>query len=97
MSEVNNGGAEFPTLGNVAHNSDWPTEDGMSLRDYFAAQHRFDENGITTIQAEAVMAEKSPDWMTESHLDCLKWWIEAEARIRFLAADAMLKAREVKP
>ena len=92
MSEINDGGPAFPVIWQNAG-----PDLGMSLRDYFAAQHRFDESGITTIQAEAVMGGKSPDWMTESHLDCLKWWIEAEARIRFLAADAMLKAREVKP
>ena len=32
------GGAAFPTIANVAHNPDWVTEDGMSLRDYFAGQ-----------------------------------------------------------
>lgn len=26
----------FPTIGSVAHNSDWQTEHGMTLRDHFA-------------------------------------------------------------
>lgn len=32
------GGAAFPMLGNVGHNSDWMIEHGMSLRDWFAGQ-----------------------------------------------------------
>lgn len=32
------GGPAFPELGNVAYNSDWDSEPGMKLRDYFAAK-----------------------------------------------------------
>lgn len=32
------GGQAFPMLGNVGYNSDWQMEDGMTLRDYFAAK-----------------------------------------------------------
>ncbi len=32
------GGPAFPELGNVGHNSDWQSENGMTLRDYFAAK-----------------------------------------------------------
>lgn len=35
MSGVENPPA-FPTLGSVAYNSDWQTEHGMTLRDWFA-------------------------------------------------------------
>ncbi|QLV90163.1 hypothetical protein HV265_15845 [Citrobacter sp. RHBSTW-00678] len=38
MSNQNNGGPAFPELGNVGHNSDWQSESGMTLRDYFAAK-----------------------------------------------------------
>lgn len=34
----NTGGQAFPMLGNVGYNSDWVAEDGMTLRDYFAAK-----------------------------------------------------------
>lgn len=34
----NTGGPAFPELGNVAYNSDWQSEPGMTLRDYFAAK-----------------------------------------------------------
>lgn len=32
------GGAAFPMLGNVGHNSEWQLDNGMTLRDYFADQ-----------------------------------------------------------
>lgn len=38
MSGKDCGGSAFPTLSNIAHNSDWTDEEGMTLRDYFAAK-----------------------------------------------------------
>lgn len=35
---MKSGGPAFPELGNVGHNSDWQSESGMALRDYFAAK-----------------------------------------------------------
>ena len=35
---IDNGGPAFPTIGNIAHNSDWLSDDGMTLRDWFAGQ-----------------------------------------------------------
>lgn len=32
------GGPAFPMLGNVAYNSDWQVDNGMTLLDYFAGQ-----------------------------------------------------------
>lgn len=32
------GGPAFPELGNIGNNSDWQSESGMTLRDYFAAK-----------------------------------------------------------
>ena len=32
------GGQAFPMLGNIGYNSDWQLEEGMTLRDYFAAK-----------------------------------------------------------
>jgi len=36
--KTEDGGHAFPLIWNVAHNSDWNTEAGMSLRDWFAGQ-----------------------------------------------------------
>ena len=30
------GGSAFPMIGNIAYKSDWQTEEGMTLRDWFA-------------------------------------------------------------
>ena len=38
MTDRHDGGPAFPCLGNVGHNSDWVSDDGMSLRDWFAGQ-----------------------------------------------------------
>lgn len=38
MSNKNNGGPAFPEIGNVACNSDWQSESGMTIRDYMAAK-----------------------------------------------------------
>ena len=35
---IDNGGPAFPTIGNIAHNSDWLSDDGMTLRDWLAGQ-----------------------------------------------------------
>jgi hypothetical protein len=33
-----NGGPAFPELGNVGYKSEWQSESGMTLRDWFAGQ-----------------------------------------------------------
>ena len=38
MSEKNTGGPAYPTISNVENKQDWITEEGMTLRDYFAGQ-----------------------------------------------------------
>jgi hypothetical protein len=68
----------------------WP---GMSLRDWFAGQIEMPRDGISQTWAEALMGEKAPDWQLDSGLDCIRWWSAAEARARYLTADAMLAAR----
>lgn len=66
---------------------------GMSLRDWFAGQIEMARDGISHTWAEALMGGKAPDWGMGDDLACLHWWAEAEARARYLHADAMLKAR----
>lgn len=38
MMNKQTGGPAFPEIGNVAYNSDWESEPGMTLRDFFAAK-----------------------------------------------------------
>jgi hypothetical protein len=38
MSEINTGGPAFPSIRDIRHRPDFDSEEGMTLRDYFAAQ-----------------------------------------------------------
>ena len=38
MSIKDNGGPAFPMIRDMRHNPDWDHEEGMTLRDYFAAK-----------------------------------------------------------
>ncbi|MGO4171595.1 hypothetical protein [Bosea sp. TAF32] len=69
-------------------------QNGMSLRDWFAATYSLGADGLSVTWAEKVMGTKAPDWTTHDGAICILWWCEAEARVRYLHADAMLKARE---
>jgi len=75
----------FPSLGNVGYNSDWQTEDGMTLRDYFAGL------SLSGILGNSVV---------EQSLRSIDDICPVEIQIRAIAgacydfADAMLEARE---
>lgn len=68
-------------------------ETGMTLRDYMAI-HAGLGDGPSVLAAEGVMGSKAPQWAPGDGLTCTLWWTEAEARIRYIYADAMLKQRE---
>ena len=38
MNIKDNGGPAFPMIRDIRHNPDWDHEEGMTLRDYFAAK-----------------------------------------------------------
>ncbi|MDV2903114.1 hypothetical protein R0H17_15855 [Phytobacter diazotrophicus] len=75
----NTGGPAFPELGNVAYNSDWQNESGMTLRDYFAAKCM--AAVIGTLNGPVVGELYPGDF--EHYAGCA-----------YKMADAMLKARE---
>lgn len=93
MSGVNDGGPAFPATVQGWNDRLSQGQSGMTLRDWFAGQLVLPPDGISTTWAEAIMGEKAPDWQLDSSLDCVRWWLTAEARARFLAADAMLAER----
>lgn len=82
MTKRNDGGAAFPMLGNVAHNSDWLIEHGMSLRDWFAGQALA---GIMTMVAAGAHNLPEP----KGAVGC--------ATEAYRLADAMLSARSLSP
>lgn len=88
MSKQNDGGPAFPAC-NEAWNNDTM---GMSLRDYFATHLQMHPDAIGPRTAEAVMGEPLP--VEKDPLTLLKWWANAEARLRYIHADAMLRARQ---
>ena len=74
----NTGGPAFPEIGNVAYNSDWQNESGMTLRDYFAGQ------AISSIPL------RSWDHLEGDDMDRIRAW----AKCAYLVADAMLDERD---
>lgn len=75
------GGAAFPMLGNVGHNSDWMIDHGMSLRDWFAGQ------ALPTVMAVCVTSECAPGETLPQMF----------ARKSYRVADAMIAARAAAP
>jgi|GEM_PF-3247540 len=66
-----------------------------ALLDHFAstaAIGRDSAGNISTNSAKAVMGEDPPDW-DANPAAAMQWWCDAEARIRYVKADAMMKAR----
>jgi hypothetical protein len=64
---------------------------GMTLRDYFAAQVQIDaELGVQ--YAEALIGRKMPDYASDT-INNAMFWADVHARLRFISADAMLRAR----
>lgn len=106
MSKVIDGGSAFPF--SVRRDERYMDEGGygrvrtvtvqkggMSLRDYFAANLKLDE--IQAYLAEGIMGSQCPVRNDETEaLEIINWWAEAEAKYRYLQADAMLKAREMQ-
>jgi len=94
MSEpINDGGPAYPDL----HPSkDCRYQDaGMTLRDFFAATENLsDLDGVVAV----AIAGPKPDgnWITNP-IEWLEWDARWRSAVRYMRADAMLKAREAKP
>jgi hypothetical protein len=73
---------------------------GMTLRDYFAASVRIDEY-LTNAESkwhydklgQILTGRECPNALDDP-FEHARWWIEVDAHIRFMAADAMIKARK---
>jgi len=83
-----NGGPAFPI-----ETTSTPYAPGMSLRDWFAAHWTVDAEAISVAVAEELMGSIMPNGVGSLSAR-IKWFAEAEARYRYLCADAMLAARE---
>ena len=67
------------------------SQKGMTLRDFLAASVSFVEDDFpNTLFAEQLLGKTSP----EDTAGRFEFWLDVEAKIRYMKADAMLKARE---
>lgn len=99
---VENGGPAFPIPGDVwvSGGDENPRfETGMSLRDWFAGMEKAPDD-LSVGYAEALAGRPHPHKETalgginpEATIATLEFWAEAEARYRYIKAEAMLKAR----
>jgi hypothetical protein len=65
---------------------------GLSLRDYIAIHTNVEEDLAESVY-EVIMGGKAPIGK-DSLFERVKWHAEAEAKYRYMKADAMLKARK---
>lgn len=104
MAEIENGGPAFPTKHPALdpRASGFFTEDGMTLRDYFAAHEQLDPNesiGLALAERLAGRPHPAPRDITGNiksggdPVEVAVFWADAEAAYRYLRADAMLRAR----
>ena len=71
--------------------------DGMTLRDWFAGQEQLSDCNDIDMGTFEALAGKRPDGnLTTNTIAWLEWEAAWRARIRYIRADAMLKAREEK-
>ena len=97
-SQINDGGPAFPSPPSQYSNGFYSTGNGMTLRDYFAAAETLDDLEDLNMAGAVALAGPKPegDW-SSNPIEWLKWDARWRAEVRFIRADAMLRAREVKP
>jgi hypothetical protein len=84
MSKINDGGPAFPVLYGQTNG-----QDGMSLRDWFAATIDGLSEECAPDVGEALVGRPMPDgW-----IEIMAWWAEADAVYRYMRADALLAER----
>ena len=68
--------------------------DGISARDYFAAWANIGNvDELTQSKGNELLQRLCPSWQTDLR-GCLVWWADYRAAMRYIEADAMLKARQ---
>jgi len=97
MAKINTGGPAFPNIArDMNEGQPWRWTDGLTLRDY-AAIHA---DGMAADADDRFAGEFNPDPRPDKGnvLAWAKWFAKADARLRYIRADAMIAARdEVQP
>lgn len=95
MNKINMGGPAFPSKKRVYIDGyltkEFEPVDGMTLRDYFASSVDMDVTINQQELAEQIVGRPFP----ENQLEILVFRLDLAARVRYMSADAMLKAREM--
>ncbi|MCG6112902.1 MAG: hypothetical protein MEQ74_12060 [Paracoccus sp.] len=86
---IDNGGPAFPACNEANYNDTM----GMTLRDWFAGQASVGVDEPHPDVAKALMRSEIPNW-ADDPIAATFWWAEAEAKLRYIRADAMIAARK---
>lgn len=93
---INDGGPAFPdgTHSVLRENGMLSETHGMSLRDYFAAHANIGNvDELKTLDGEELLGRDMPDWKSDLRGWCA-WWADYRSVLRYIEADAMIKARK---
>jgi len=92
MSNTNTGGPAFPCEWYYI-NSNREAANGMTLRDYFAAKAPKEIFDVSLAHAKQLVGRECPVYI-EDPKGFAEFWADCRAVLRYIEADAMLKARE---
>lgn len=102
MNAIKTGGPAFPCEAEVeapydGHNSGKSIERlrGMTLRDYLAASHKPMEEDMSTDCGKVLLGRECPKWGDDPVGNAI-WWADYRSALRYMEADAMLRAREAE-
>jgi hypothetical protein len=93
MTKINTGGPALPNIARDMNEGEplrWT--DGMSLRDYMAIHDKGMHADDHANYAAACNSDPIPK--AGDNLDWAKWLAKADARLRYIRADAMIAARD---
>lgn len=95
MNKIEDGGPAFP----VPEEANINNQEGMTLRDWFAAECGGVAEGCSKDVGEALTGRPFPtaEIGHPRTLAQMLWWADVDATYRYMRADAMLKARATGP
>jgi len=108
--KINDGGPAFPWQIEVKAGSfnpfrgrvvppnecDIEVYEGMTLRDWLAGQESLSDCDLQISAMEQIVRKRSPKF-AENPLAYMTWEAEVRAVLRYIRADAMIRARQIQP
>jgi hypothetical protein len=93
MSNTNTGGPAFPAFEHHAGYGQMLAVGGMTLRDYFAAKAPNEIFDVSLAHAKQLVGRECPIYI-EDPKGFAEFWADCRSVLRYIEADAMLKARK---